>query len=58
MNTQIGFATIKGKPIDIKGNVSMIRAIKTLAKFGLITFSRVIQFKSSGYPVCFLNLRK
>lgn len=53
MNTQIGFATIKGKPIDIKGNVSMIRAIKTLAKFGLITFSRVIQFKSSGYPVCF-----
>ena len=55
MNTQIGFATIKGKPIDIKGNVSMIRAIKTLAKFGLITFSRVIQFKSSGYPVCFFK---
>lgn len=30
MNTQIGFATIKGKPIDIKGNVSMIRAMTSV----------------------------
>lgn len=55
MENQIGIATIKGKKITIGGNKEVIRAINELSRFGLITFSRQIKFKSTEYTVCFLS---
>lgn len=55
MENQIGIAKIKGKKITIGGNKEVIRAINELSRFGLITFSRQIKFKSTEYTVCFFK---
>lgn len=55
MKGQVGIARIHGVEIDIRGNEQMVRAVKTLAHFGLITFSRMIQFKSSEYAIHFFK---
>lgn len=55
MNNQVGIAKISGKEITIGGNRGVVSAIKKLSKFGLITFSRQIRFKSTEYTVCFFK---
>ena len=55
MNSQTGIATVNGNKIDIKGNYQISRAVRVLSRFGLITFSRTIKFKSSEYAVCFFK---
>lgn len=63
MRQDIGVAKIRGNiSVEIKGNPSVVRAIKKLSDYGLITFSRIIKFKSTEYAVHFFkpteNLRK
>ena len=55
MGTQVGVTKISGKPITIAGNESIVRAVKELGKMGLITFSRMIKFKSTEYAVQFFK---
>lgn len=55
MGTQVGITKILGKPITIAGNESIVRAVKELGKRGLITFSRMIKFKSTEYAVQFFK---
>lgn len=57
MSKHVGIARVgaDGQEVIIRGNDQMIRAVKTLAKFGLITFSRMIRFKSSEYAVHFFK---
>ena len=55
MNNQRGIARINGREITIGGNSGVVNAIKNLSKFGLITFSRQIRFKSTEYTVCFFK---
>lgn len=55
MNNQVGIAKINGREITIGGNREVVSAIKKISKFGLITFSRQIRFKSTEYTVCFFK---
>ena len=55
MNNQVGIAKVNGKEINLGRNRDIASAIKTLSKYGLITFSRSIQFKSTEYLVCFFK---
>lgn len=55
MNNQIGIAKICGKEITIRGSREVIKAIKKISQFGLVTFSRQIRFKSTEYTVCFFK---
>lgn len=51
----IGFSMVNGKPINIKGNEKIKKAIEEMAKFGLITFSREKTFKSTNYTMHFIK---
>lgn len=53
MSGRIGITRIEGKEITIAGNAATVKAIKDLSKMGLITFSRMIRFKSTEYAVYF-----
>lgn len=55
MNNQVGIAKVNGQEINLGRNRDIASAIKTLSKYGLITFSRSIQFKSTEYLVCFFK---
>lgn len=57
MSKHVGIARVgaDGQEVIIRGNDQMIRAVKTLSRFGLITFSRMIRFKSSEYAVHFFK---
>lgn len=55
MNKQIGIAKVNGQEIDLGRNRAVVSALKTLSKYGLITFSRSIHFKSTEYLVCFFK---
>lgn len=50
-----GIAKVDGKQITIRGTARMVTAVMTLSQFGLITFSRVIRFKSSEYVIHFFK---
>lgn len=50
-----GIAKVDGKPITIRGTARVVTAVKTLSQFGLITFSRIIRFKSSEYVIHFFK---
>lgn len=51
-----GIARVNGEqPLEIKGGTKVIKAIKSLSKYGLITFSREQRFKSSYYTFHFLK---
>lgn len=56
MEKRIGITKIAGKSINIAGNMAIVRAVNDLAKVGLITFSRMIKFKSTEYAVHFLKM--
>lgn len=51
----IGIAKIKGIPINIKGNDKIKNAINEMSKYGLITFSREQDFKSTKYSIHFIK---
>lgn len=55
MENRVGITKIAGKQITIAGNASIVRAVKNLGKVGLITFSRMIRFKSTEYAVHFFK---
>ena len=55
MTDKIGIATIKGRPLKITGNTNIQRAIRELSKMGLITFSRLVIFKSTEYAIHFFK---
>lgn len=55
MNNRIGITEINKRTIDIKGNDKIVTAVKQLSKFGLITFSRLVQFKSTEYSIHFFK---
>ncbi|SKB82444.1 hypothetical protein SAMN06296386_10629 [Lachnospiraceae bacterium] len=55
MAKKVGISTINGKQITIAGNRSIVRAVRDLGKFGLITFSREIKFKSTVYAIHFFK---
>lgn len=50
-----GIVRVKGKEIDLGRNRKVVKSIKTLSQFGLITFSRTIRFKSTEYVVSFFK---
>ncbi len=54
-NDTVGIARIKGEPIIIKGNEKVYRAIREISKYGLVTFSKYCNFKSSEYIIHFLK---
>lgn len=45
----------RGYPINIKGSYKVKNAIRGLSKFGLISFSREQNFKSSSYTIHFIK---
>lgn len=45
----------KGFPINIKGGAKAKRAVQALSRFGLISFSRDQDFKSSSYSIHFIK---
>ena len=51
-----GIARVNGEqPLEIKGGPKVIKAIRSLSKYGLITFSREQRFKSSYYTFHFFK---
>lgn len=55
-NDKVGIANIHGnKKIEIRGGKQVVDAIKSFSKYGLITFSREQQFKSSHYTIHFFK---
>lgn len=53
-NTEI--ARVNGEqPLEIKGGPKIIKAIRSLSKYGLITFAREQRFKSSYYTFHFIK---
>lgn len=50
-----GISKIGSKEITIAGGPTVVRAIKELSRMGLITFSRVIRFKSTEYAIHFFK---
>lgn len=55
MSNETGIVEINGEKITIGGNKNIREAISVLAKFGKITFSKQIRFKSTEYTVCFFK---
>lgn len=56
-NKRVGIAHVgvAADEIIISGNDQMKRAVRTLSNFGLITFSRMVRFKSSEYAIHFFK---
>lgn len=55
MNNQMGIAKVGDKQIIIRGSNNVVTAVKTLSKFGIVTFSRIVKFKSTEYAVHFFK---
>lgn len=55
MNNLIGIAKVRNKQIIIRGSNNVVTAVKTLSKFGIITFSKIVKFKSTDYAVHFFK---
>lgn len=55
MTERTGLSKVSGKAITIVGNNETVRAINDLSHVGLITFSRMIKFKSTEYAVHFFK---
>ena len=55
MRVSTGIALKDGKQIDIAGDEKCVKAIKALSRFGLITFSKAIKFKSTDYVIHFFK---
>ncbi len=55
MDNQVGIVKVNGQQITIGGSSEVVHAVRTLASFGLITFSRQMRFKSSEYLVIFFK---
>lgn len=55
---RIGIATVDGKRITIAGGTKTENAIKKLASFGVISFSKEQRFKSSQYSIHFFKPSK
>jgi len=56
-NDRVGISKDRrtGKEIEIKGGVQIVNAIKSISRYGLITFSREQYFKSSYYTIHFFK---
>lgn len=52
---RIGMARNKGKEIVIKGGTHVVDAVNEFAKYGLITFSKELYFKSTYYAIQFFK---
>lgn len=50
-----GIANINGEKIVIKGNERAVKAINSISKYGLITFSKEKNFKSTTYSYHFIK---
>ena len=55
MSDYTGISKFQGQSINIAGNLSIVRAVRNLSKVGLITFSRMMKFKSSDYAIHFFK---
>lgn len=55
MSNLVGVTKIGEKQITIAGNAAIVRAVKNLGKVGLITFSRMVRFKSTEYAIHFFK---
>lgn len=51
-----GIAKVNGEfPLEIKGGTKVVKAIRSISKYGLITFSKEHRFKSSYYTFHFFK---
>ena len=55
IQTTTGIAKVNGREIELGRNKGVENALRILSKFGLITFSRIMKFKSTEYVISFFK---